>query len=884
LGGATLLVMSSGLASAQQQAAAPAASGGAPQLQEVVVTAQRREQNIQNVPIAVTAFTTEQLLSRNITDLRSLTLLTPNVNLDAGAPFSGDSSVLSASIRGIGQDDFAFNLDPGVGVYLDGVFLARTIAANQNLLDVDRIEILKGPQGTLFGANTIGGAISIVTHTPGDTPRVVSLVTGGSFNRRDVALTADLPISSTLLSSITFSSQNRDGYQQVINYPANTVYGQIPYVTDGQGDYPKAGFTNYGSNGGVGLDVLRGKLVWKASDSLKVTFTGDWQVQRQSAIPNTVLAVYSASPNNIFGFLYNYCISQPLSVLNDPTKSLFGPGTNTRNGVCGPRVTGSGFAPGGVPLGGVGYVGYGASFLATGLPPGPQPTSLLLTPQPRLYWDFAAADTGNIDTTYGNGPSFANNDVFGFSTTAEWALANNMTFKSITGYRQIRWLVGIDLDGTPETIQEVTDHQHQWQVSQEFQILGKAFDSRLNYVGGLYYFKEAGFVHDYVPFDGVGLYVYDVANDVNTANYAVYGHVDYKLTDQLGFTLGGRYTDVEKRFQGGQTDLNGVAYKLSGCQPPNGPSPVPGKTCQQLLGFPDAAEPYRYFPPGWNSQSWHVFDPTVGLQYHVTPDVMPYFSWSKGFKAGGWTTRLSMPIQSGSQAAFAPEYSKTYELGLKSEWLEHRLLANVALFHTNYDGIQLQVQEGASPVTTNAGNAIIKGAELEMQALVSKGLSVNFSGGWLDAYYTYVNPGTLIPESIYSDPTMMNYGVPYRDTTRSPQLPKTPKYKLALWPEYDQSLPNSATMRYIFSYTYTAAMYNEALNLQLLHRPVTHLIDASVHYVSPSSLYEIAAGGTNLANDRYLTTGNINLAAGEIGGTYSPPRQWYVSLTARLGQ
>src|SRR6185437_14966689 len=92
--------------------------------------------------------------AKGITDVNGLSNLTPNVNLDAGSPFSGDTSVLSASIRGIGQDDFAFNLDPGVGVYLDGVFLARTIGANQNLLYVDRIEVLKGPQGTLFGRNT----------------------------------------------------------------------------------------------------------------------------------------------------------------------------------------------------------------------------------------------------------------------------------------------------------------------------------------------------------------------------------------------------------------------------------------------------------------------------------------------------------------------------------------------------------------------------------------------------------------------------------------------------------------------------------------------------------------------------------------------------------
>ena len=91
--------------------------------------------------------------------------------------------MLSAYIRGVGQDDFAFNLDPGVGVYLDGVYLARSVGANTTMLDVDRVEILKGPQGTLFGRNSIGGAISIVTREPGNEFKVKGEVTGGSFRR-----------------------------------------------------------------------------------------------------------------------------------------------------------------------------------------------------------------------------------------------------------------------------------------------------------------------------------------------------------------------------------------------------------------------------------------------------------------------------------------------------------------------------------------------------------------------------------------------------------------------------------------------------------------------------------------------------------------------------
>ena len=148
---------------------------------EIVVTAQKRAENVQDVPIAISAFTAEAMQERGVTDVSSLSNLAPNVTLDAGTPFSGSGAVLAAYIRGIGANDFAFNIDPGVGVYLDGVYLARSVGANQELPDVERVEVLKGPQGTLFGRNTIGGAISIVTHTPGDKFRFVGDFTTGSF-------------------------------------------------------------------------------------------------------------------------------------------------------------------------------------------------------------------------------------------------------------------------------------------------------------------------------------------------------------------------------------------------------------------------------------------------------------------------------------------------------------------------------------------------------------------------------------------------------------------------------------------------------------------------------------------------------------------------------
>src|SRR5882762_870398 len=778
LAGSYALGAISMFAVAAVQAQQPSAST-ADSLAEVIVTAERRSENVQNVPIAISTFTSETLQSRNLFDVTQIGNLSPGVNLDAGAPFSGDRSVLSASIRGIGQDDFAFNLNPGVGVYLDGVYLARTIGANQQLLDVDRIEILKGPQGTLFGANTIGGAISIVTHTPGEEERFIADAQVGSYNQRNFAFTADIPlISGTLLSSISVSSQNQTGWQKVIPYPSTTPYGQVSFVVDPQNVYPKAAYVTSDNYGGTGVQTLRGKLLWKASDKLNITFTADWSHEDQTALPYTILGDYTGNLNSsTFSTLYNLCISNSAATLpgaifanGGPPPAIVGvvPGVpNFGLGCSHPRAKIPGVSIGGAALLGAGYVGGPAGPFNYLNHPG---TAYLGTNQPRIWDSYAATNTGNIDTSYANGPDFARNDVWGFSATAVYDMSDTLQLKSISGYRQISWRIGTDLDGTPETLQEVTDQQHQWQVSQEFQLTGKAFDGRLNYVTGLYYFEEAGYVHDFVPFESL-LYVYDFQNDVNNKNEAAFFHADYKLTDQIGLTAGGRYTDVQEEFIGGQGDLNSF--------------PVGGST------------PLRYFPPGDNSQSWHIFDPTFGVQYHISPDVMTYLSWGKGFKAGGWTTRLSSVITSGKQAQFSPEYSKTWELGLKSTWFEQHLRANAAVFYTDYDGIQLNIQQGISPVYTNAGNAKIKGGELELQGIIARGLTLNFSGSYIDASYTYVNPNANIPQYALPDGTTVCpvtkgtigqticgqqwVGVSQRDA----ELPKTPKYKLSLFPQYD---------------------------------------------------------------------------------------------------
>lgn len=175
---------------------------------EIIVTAQKRAENVQDVPIAITAVTAEGLKNQNINSVADLSKLAPNVQLDSSTPIFSSSQILTDFIRGIGQNDVSSSLEPGVGIYLDGVILARSIGANVDLLDVERIEVLKGPQGTLFGRNTIGGAISVVTRDPANKFGVRAEATYGSRDRFDLRGTVDIPLGDTLFSQISFTTKS----------------------------------------------------------------------------------------------------------------------------------------------------------------------------------------------------------------------------------------------------------------------------------------------------------------------------------------------------------------------------------------------------------------------------------------------------------------------------------------------------------------------------------------------------------------------------------------------------------------------------------------------------------------------------------------------------
>ena len=827
---------------------AASATGG---IAEILVTAQRRSENVQNVPIAISAFTASALQERAVGNVSQLSNIAPNVTLDASTPFSGSTAVLGAYIRGIGAADFAFNIDPGVGVYLDGVYLARSIGANQDLLDVSRIEVLKGPQGTLFGRNSIGGAISIVTRDPGRDFGFQGDFTTGSYRRLQARGIVDIPITDNLRSSVTFGIINRRGYQRRIPYTSAT-----PFVTDGFTQFVAADYgTGSGRQGGDDSWSLRGKLKYEDGGRFRMTLSADYTNVDQDSTPNTIVGVTNNLPGPFAGLTQNdlgpalgFPIQTGLDVVTGSSGFLFAGLYNfcigatpaqiaARNAtnLCGPRTSINGYNT----LPALGSVNVDAN-------PGNN----------RLPYDSRFVST-DIDKSYANGNNFSRIKQGGVNATIEFDLGENAALKSITAYRWVDFAAGVDLDNSPLEFLQTSFTVNQHQFSQELQLAGKALNNTLNYVGGAYYFEEAGKLHDYVTF-AEGLLQVDGPASVKTRNYAFFGQLDWRPIDLIGVTLGGRYTHERKRFEGAQADDNGFNYKLFNCVPP-------GATCAPLVGFPNASQPLRYYITGYNYQTFSNFSPKVGVQLHPTRDVMAYGSWSRGYKTGGWTTRLSNPLP--YAPTFGPEKAETFEVGLKSELLDRHLQLNVAAFTTKYKGIQLNFQQGVSPTIQNAGDARIKGFEAEATAVAGGGFSVTGSIGYIDAYYLNV----LAPAQVA--PTVYQAGV-----FAHAQLPKSPHWMTNISPRFETPFLAGKLVA-LGDWTHTTGMRNDTEGTFLINRPATDMINASVSYQMAGGKYEVTVGGTNITNERYIVTGQFQGAGGEIYGTYNRPAEWY----ARIG-
>ena len=249
-------------------AQAEADTGG---LETITVTARRRAESLQDTPIAISAVTSEGLAQRGIETVTQIGDFTPNVKFNSSVPVSASNATAAIFIRGIGQNDYQLSADPGVGLYLDGVYISRGVGNVLDVMNVERIEVLRGPQGTLFGRNTIGGAVSVVTQKPTDTLGGNFEVSTGSHNRVQLKGILNLPLAEGIYSSVAGFYHKRDGY--------------VKGVVDGA---PDLGDT----------DNLAGRFALRLepSSNLTIDLAVDGSRTRENSAPNVMLRVDENAP------------------------------------------------------------------------------------------------------------------------------------------------------------------------------------------------------------------------------------------------------------------------------------------------------------------------------------------------------------------------------------------------------------------------------------------------------------------------------------------------------------------------------------------------------------------------------------------------------------
>ncbi|MEG3179630.1 TonB-dependent receptor [Sphingomonas sp. LT1P40] len=261
----------------------PATEAAADEGNEILVTARRTSERLQDVPVAVTAFGAEALLDRNVATLDEVAKYTPNIRFDGAAALSGGNYNATVFIRGVGQNDFAIFSDPGVGFYVDDVYYARSIGGVMDAVDIDSVQVLRGPQGTLFGKNTIGGAMLITTAQP-DLDTVTGRVEGtyGRFDRVDVKGAVSVPIVPGVAAlRISAATLNRDGY--------------VKRLFDGE------------TQGDRSAQMVRAKLrIQPDGSGLTIDLGADYTRARETSAPSDLLAVGNKPGITGIPFLVNY--------------------------------------------------------------------------------------------------------------------------------------------------------------------------------------------------------------------------------------------------------------------------------------------------------------------------------------------------------------------------------------------------------------------------------------------------------------------------------------------------------------------------------------------------------------------------------------------------
>jgi len=628
-------------------------------LEEIIVTARKRSEDVQRTPIAITTLSKSDLENRDILAVRSLAKDTPSLSFQQ-APYDPLGSYIG--IRGQQQTDIVITQTPPVGVYVDGVYYPTSLAtALDNFEGVEQIEVLKGPQGTLYGRNTTGGALNITTKLPDyEGVHGTAKIGYGNYNDQQFAGSVNLPlVDNRLALSLTAQYLQHGGYG-----------------TDLGNHVPLENLEN---------GTVRAALRFDPTDDLEFVLRSEYS--------------HALTTQNINDLVY---VQPGFTIASAAVAAEIGALGGDDFNILGGLLT-KGVPPAGTTAAQLatffGDVNKGRTALASYICPGCR-TITLANPSSLAAFGIPS-----------NTPIRPQTDatLMTDSLTGTYHFNDDLYVKSITAYQYTqRRTVGSTSGGNPFLlINGVSDSQDPHEITEELQLGGDALDKKLKWVTGYYYFHLNGYDNSNPILELVPLApnpTNNLANYTDTSN-SLYGQGTYAITDAISFTGGLRYTSektslLENGTVAGECTVPGVA---------------PGEPCAGT------------FDNSFNNTSY-----TAGLDWKITNDVFAYLKTSSGFRAGGTNQR-------GPALSFKPETVKDYEVGLKSEWFEHKLRLNVDIYDSEYKDIQRSVyvlaNGGIVTAIENAASARIQGLELEATALLTDNFRLTANGAFTDPKY-----------------------------------------------------------------------------------------------------------------------------------------------------
>jgi iron complex outermembrane receptor protein len=698
LAGAMLSGLATGAHAATAAATETGADTGGSRIEEVVVTARKREESVEKVPIAITAITT-QLKQANVRNLSDIVAFTPNVRIEQ---YGQRANAASITIRGISPSRLDDNsIDSPIGVLIDGIYLGTLTGQLIDNFDLQRIEVLRGPQGTLFGRNTIGGALNVIRTEPTGEWGANVKYTTGSWNDQEFRGVFNAPIIKDVLAlKAYFFSANRDGY----------LHNTFLNINQPQRDYK-----NYGA-----------ALKFTPGDRFKAVFTFDKYEDRSQG--GAFLTNYNTSAGVLAPPVGDSDINSPGTALAGTggaeldtfLPGLFGlPNVPARTDLSIPKTINDNYpAPGDVQT--------WAYTLNMAYKVNPNLNIVSVTGY-RQQRELASEDFDGSSTDFITIATEAHYHQFSQEVRLEgnWDTGLGKVNLVVGGYYfnsyfTRKWITGGDFWTFVPILSGFNLANNTW-VDPSLAIatgfgdpisacLAPRNTDALNAIFGRVQCDPG------VPGGGAGYgpgLVNKLYESQNTDSIAGFAHGDWEFYPKFTLTAGVRYTWEKKHFIGYQS------YILP----------------QSRIGvdvFPGSAD---------LSRSWQQVTPTAALSYQATPDVLFYGSFSEGWHSGGFFG-VNQNAADFLQNQYDPETTQSYEVGMKGQFFDHRVQFNLAGFINEFHNKQessIQFDNTTKTVVTiftNVGGLEYKGIEGELQWAATRRLSFAGSFGYLNARFT----------------------------------------------------------------------------------------------------------------------------------------------------